>query len=213
LRVLRTKIEDNDCLSGHASSVAGGGGECKDGKGHFLMEGAEPSGPWTWACDQSGFGHGLSFLLLRPRFRTEEIHFDLREQCAQGWPCPSWDFVENLGKLWLGKLWLSQRFCAQKAITEILRQDFSPWPKKGRWTEGLSYLLWRIQKPFPASEHTMPLAALIEIDQGESRQMSVMILQNAAIAHLGITEDTLQDAERPLHFRSNSRLRAFSEYI
>jgi len=48
-----------------------------------------------------------------------------------------------------------------------------------------------------------PLAV---IDQGESRQMPVMILQDAAIAHLGITEDTLQNAERPLHFCSNSRL-------
>jgi hypothetical protein len=32
LRILRTEIEDDDGLSGHASSVAGASAECKDGK-------------------------------------------------------------------------------------------------------------------------------------------------------------------------------------
>jgi hypothetical protein len=32
---------------------------------------------------------------------------------------------------------------------------------------------------------------LIKIDQSEGRQMPVVILHDAAIAHLGITEDTL----------------------
>ena len=47
---------------------------------------------------------------------------------------------------------------------------------------------------------------LVEIDQSEGRQMPVMIFHDAAIAHLGITEDTLQDTKRPLHLGSNSRL-------
>jgi len=36
--------------------------------------------------------------------------------------------------------------------------------------------------------------------------MPVVILHDATIAHLGITEGTLQDAKRPLHLDSNSRL-------
>src|ERR1035437_7011071 len=46
---------------------------------------------------------------------------------------------------------------------------------------------------------------LVKIDQSEGCQMPVVILQDAAIAHLGITEDTLQNAKGPLHLRSNSR--------
>ena len=46
---------------------------------------------------------------------------------------------------------------------------------------------------------------LIEIDQSEGRQMLVVI-HDAAIAHLGITEDALQNAKGPLHLGSNSRL-------
>src|ERR1019366_2458664 len=51
-----------------------------------------------------------------------------------------------------------------------------------------------------------PPAMLVKIDQSEGRQMPVVILHDAAIAHLDITEDTLQDAKRPLHLGSNSRL-------
>src|ERR1035437_950868 len=46
---------------------------------------------------------------------------------------------------------------------------------------------------------------LVKIDQSEGCQMPMVILQDAAIAHLGITEDTLQDAKGPFHLRSNSR--------
>jgi len=46
---------------------------------------------------------------------------------------------------------------------------------------------------------------LVEIDQSEGRQMPVVI-HDAAIAHLGITEDALQNAKGPLHLGSNSRL-------
>src|ERR1035441_8489241 len=51
-----------------------------------------------------------------------------------------------------------------------------------------------------------PPAVLVEIDQGEGRQMPVVILQDAAITHLGITKDAFQNAEGPLHLSSNSRL-------
>src|ERR1017187_6085639 len=51
-----------------------------------------------------------------------------------------------------------------------------------------------------------PPAMLVKIDQSEGRQMPVVILHDTAIAHLDITEDTLQDAKRPLHLGSNSRL-------
>ena len=48
-----------------------------------------------------------------------------------------------------------------------------------------------------------PLTVLVEIDQGQGRQMPVVILHDTAIAHLGITEDSLQDAEGPLYDRLN----------
>jgi hypothetical protein len=47
---------------------------------------------------------------------------------------------------------------------------------------------------------------LVTIDQSESCQMPVVILHDAAMAHLAKTEDTLQDAKWPLHLGSNSRL-------
>ena len=51
-----------------------------------------------------------------------------------------------------------------------------------------------------------PLAVLIEIDQSEGRQQPFVVLLQAAVANLGVVEDALQDAEWPLHLRSNSRL-------
>ena len=47
---------------------------------------------------------------------------------------------------------------------------------------------------------------LVKIDQGKGRQMPVVILHDAAIAHPRITEDALQDTKRPLHLGSHSRL-------
>src|ERR1035438_8307411 len=61
-------------------------------------------------------------------------------------------------------------------------------------------------RPQRGQLRNQPFAMLVKIDQSEGRQMPVVILQDAAIAHLGITEDTLQDAKGPLHLRSNSRL-------
>jgi len=51
-----------------------------------------------------------------------------------------------------------------------------------------------------------PLAVLVEIDEGEGCKMPVVILHDAAIAHLGITEHALQNAEWPLHLGSHPRL-------
>src|ERR1035437_395317 len=61
-------------------------------------------------------------------------------------------------------------------------------------------------RPQRGQLRNQPFAMLVKIDQSEGRQMPVVILHDAAIAHLGITEDTLQDAKRPLHLGSNSRL-------
>src|ERR1039458_3338544 len=61
-------------------------------------------------------------------------------------------------------------------------------------------------RPQRGQLRNQPFAMLVKIDQSEGRQMPVVILQDAAIAHLGITEDTLQDSKRPLHLGSNSRL-------
>src|ERR1019366_10462398 len=47
---------------------------------------------------------------------------------------------------------------------------------------------------------------LINVDQREARAQPLVILLQAAIAHLHEAEDALQDAEGPLHFRSYSRL-------
>ena len=51
-----------------------------------------------------------------------------------------------------------------------------------------------------------PVAVLVEIGQGEGRQMPVVILQDAAIAHLDITEDTLQNSKGPLDLGAHTRL-------
>ena len=44
-----------------------------------------------------------------------------------------------------------------------------------------------------------PLAVLVEIHQCEGRQQPLMVLLDAAVAHLGVLEDLLENAERPLH--------------
>src|ERR1035437_9715661 len=62
-------------------------------------------------------------------------------------------------------------------------------------------------RPQRGQLRNQPFAMLVKIDQSEGCQMPVVILQDAAIAYLGITEDTLQDAKGPLHLGSNSRLR------
>src|ERR1035438_6076478 len=43
------------------------------------------------------------------------------------------------------------------------------------------------------------LAVLIEVNQRKGRQQPLMVLLQSAIAHLGVSEDALQDAEGPLH--------------
>jgi hypothetical protein len=51
-----------------------------------------------------------------------------------------------------------------------------------------------------------PVAVLVEIHQREGRAQPLMVLTYAPVAHLGKSEDALQNAERMLHFGSNSRL-------
>ena len=57
-----------------------------------------------------------------------------------------------------------------------------------------------------------PLAMLIEIDQSEGRQMPMVVLHDAAIAHLGITEDTLQ-AVSYTHLDVYKRQGAYAEFM
>ncbi len=51
-----------------------------------------------------------------------------------------------------------------------------------------------------------PLAVLVEIYPCESHQQSLMALLDAAIAHLGVPEDLLENAERPLHLSAYAEL-------
>ena len=51
-----------------------------------------------------------------------------------------------------------------------------------------------------------PLAVLVEIDQGEGGKQPFVILLQAAITNLGVLEDPLQDAKRPLHLRPKEPL-------
>ncbi len=51
-----------------------------------------------------------------------------------------------------------------------------------------------------------PVAVLVEIHQRKARAQPLMVLTYAPVVHLGKSEDALQNAERMLHFGSNSRL-------
>src|SRR5664280_3875914 len=48
-------------------------------------------------------------------------------------------------------------------------------------------------------ECDQPVAVLVEVNQCKGSQQPFVILLQTAIAHLGISEDALQDAEGPLH--------------
>lgn len=49
-----------------------------------------------------------------------------------------------------------------------------------------------------------PLAVLVEIHQCEGRQQPLMVVLDAAIAHLGVLEDPLENAEGPLHLGAHA---------
>src|SRR5208283_6034622 len=51
-----------------------------------------------------------------------------------------------------------------------------------------------------------PVAVLVQVHQREGRAQPLVVFPDAAIAHLGKSEDALEDAERMLHLRSNSGL-------
>jgi len=57
-------------------------------------------------------------------------------------------------------------------------------------------------------QQDQPFAVLVEIDQRKGRQQPLVILLQAAITHFRKSEDALQNAEGPLHFRAHSGLGA-----
>src|SRR5579875_260080 len=51
-----------------------------------------------------------------------------------------------------------------------------------------------------------PPAVLVDVGQRKARAQPLVVLLQAAVAHLGQAEHTLEDAERPLHLGSDSCL-------
>jgi hypothetical protein len=92
--------------------------------------------------------------------------------------------------------------------TQLVFQFFrSELTRMGRFPTSLLFL----QAVFRPAETLRPLggqpvAVLVEIHQREGRAQPLMVLTYAPVAHLGKSEDALQDAERMLHFGPNSRL-------
>src|ERR1035438_7659858 len=71
------------------------------------------------------------------------------------------------------------------------------------------WFIWSLEAVFRPSEtlrpqRNQPLAVLVEVDQSEGRQQPLVILLESAIAHLGLTEDTLQNAKGPFHLGAHS---------
>src|SRR3954464_15607252 len=51
----------------------------------------------------------------------------------------------------------------------------------------------------PEIDPGQPFAVQVEVRQGEARAQPLVVLLQAAIAHLGMTKDALKDTEGPLH--------------
>ena len=49
-----------------------------------------------------------------------------------------------------------------------------------------------------------PVAVLVQVHQGEGRAQPLVIFPDATVAHLGKSEDSLQDAKRMLDFGSHA---------
>src|SRR3954462_6546156 len=71
----------------------------------------------------------------------------------------------------------------------------------------------RPQRGCPEIDPSQPFAVLVEVGQRKAPAQPLVILLQAAIAHLGETEYTLDDPEGPLHFGAHAGFGAVSALL